>query len=104
MTTETVTEETMSFIKLARTKDPVVVEQNLTRRITDAVDEELESLATHVLSSPDFDDVFQPEVLGPLHRGDGVSALKALSSRLRRRFAKLLRDSQYGEDETFYGQ
>lgn len=93
-TTETVTDDTKTLIDMVKTKDEVSVEQHLTRRMNKALNGELELLASHVLCDAQFDDVNLPEVLGPLGRGDGVGALKALCSRMRRRFAKLLRDHQ----------
>ena len=103
-TTETITAESRQLIELAKSRDPVSFEQALTRHINSILDSELENLATYILSDREFDNVNHPEVRGPMGRGDSVGALMALTSRMRRKFAKALRDHQRGEDDVFTDQ
>lgn len=98
---ELVREEVAELIQLVETKSPSQVSQWLRRRLNQYLDEELEVLATHVLAEMDLPHNL-PEVRGPLFRGEYERGLDALVSRLRRRFAKLLRDHQRGEDDAFY--
>jgi len=91
----------MELYKVAGTREPHVFAQMLRRRMNLFLDEELETLATWVLSEADFDTSI-PEVQGPLTRGEPDKALAALISRMRRRFAKALRDHQRSESDDFY--
>lgn len=93
--------EVEELIHLARTKHSVHVSQWLRRRLNRFLDEELEVLATHVLSELELPHDMA-EVRGPLYRGDYDKGLDLLVSRLRRKFAKTLRDHQRGEDDDFY--
>lgn len=89
------------LMKVAREKEPHLVAQFLRRKLNAHLDDELEVLASHVLSEADFDTRI-PEVMGPLNRGDTDGAMLALVSRMRRKFAKMLRDHQRGESDDFF--
>lgn len=67
--------------------------------VNERLDEELELLATHVLTVE-----FEwrvPEVQGAMYRGQPDLAFQHLMSRMRRRFAKILRDHQRSDVDTF---
>lgn len=91
----------MLLIELAKTRDAHVFAQAFRRRLNQFLDDELETLATWVLSEAQFD-VHVPEVMGPLGKGQPEVAMEALVSRMRRRFAKTLRDHQRSETDDFY--
>lgn len=97
---ELVRQEVDELLKLAN-KSPHQVALWLRRKMNQHLDEELEVLATHVLSELELPHDF-PEVRGHLFRGNYEMGLDQLVSRLRRKFAKLLRDHQRGEDDDFY--
>jgi hypothetical protein len=92
-------EDVEELVNLVQRK-PWLVQKWLQRRLNKHLDEELEVLASYVLSEMSLRHDY-PEVLGPIYRGDYESGLSALVSRLRRQFAKLLRDHQRGEDDDF---
>lgn len=96
-----VDEATAELIRLAQTRSAYNVSQWLRRKLNQFLDEELEVLASHVLSDMELPYDF-PEVKGPILRGEYDKGLAQLTSRLRRRFAKLLRDHQRSEDDDFY--
>lgn len=96
-----VNEDIAELVELVQRKTPGHVAQWLRNRLNQHLDEELEVLATHVLAEMELPTDF-PEVRGPLLRGNYDEGLRQLTSRLRRRFAKLLRDHQRGEDDEFY--
>lgn len=98
---EAVGEDVLNLIRLAQTRDPHVFAQQLSRKMNQFLDDELEALATWVLSADEFATNI-PEVVGLLGRGDHEGAMAALSSRMRRRFAKALRDHQRSEADDFY--
>lgn len=99
---EQVPEEVTNLIKTATTKEPGVVAQWLRRKLNAHMDEELEVLASHVLSEAGFEDVLElPEVRGPMGRGDTETAARAIISRMKRKFAKLLRDHERSENDDF---
>jgi hypothetical protein len=93
-------EDVREFLKLA-SKSYSLAAQWLRRRLNQYLDEELELLATHVLSEMELPHNY-PEVLSRLYRGDYEEGLQRLVSRLRRKFAKLLRDHQRSEDDSFH--
>ncbi len=100
--TDYITAEVQTLIDTVKNKEPHLVAQHLRRQMNSHLDEELEVLATFVLSSPDFDAVVDlPEVIGPLGRGQPETAMRALVSRMRRKVAKMLRDHQRGEADDF---
>lgn len=96
-----VDEATEELIRLVNTRNAHKVSQWLRRKLNQFLDEELEVLASHVLSEMELPYDF-PEVKSPLLRGDYDAGLAQLTSRLRRKFAKLLRDHQRGEDDEFF--
>lgn len=102
-TPEAVSDDVLEFIEVAKKKEPHLVAQALRRKLNESLDEELEVLATHVLSEAVFD-IHVPEVLGPMGRGDRDGALHAAVSRMRRKFAKMLRDHQRSESDNFYDE
>lgn len=93
--------ELKHLINVARTKDHSAVAGWLQRKLNMHMDEELEVLATYVLGEAVFDVASLPEVMGPLGRGDKELAMAMLVSRMRRKFAKLLRDHKRGETDDF---
>lgn len=98
---EAVGEDVLALITLAQTRDAHTFATQLHLKMGQYLDDELEALATWVLSADDFE-VRTPDVMGPLNRGDTEGALKAICSRMRRRFAKALRDHQRSEADEFY--
>jgi len=97
---EAVPEDIRQLMRLATTKEAHVISQWLRRKMNEHLDEELEVLASHVLSEMDFDPNI-PEVMGPMGRGDTRAGLAALISRMKRKVAKLLRDHQRSENDDF---
>lgn len=99
---EQVPDEVLSLIRIAQDKEPQHVAQWLRRKLNAHLDEELEVLATHVLSEADFEEVLTlAEVRGPLSRNDTDTAIRAVVSRMKRKFAKLLRDHERSENDDF---
>lgn len=96
-----ISDSVKQLIFLAKERDATVFSNALQNRLNQYLDEELEVLATWVLSVADFDHRV-PEVLGPLGRGEHEQAMQALCSRMKRRFAKALRDHQRSEADDFY--
>lgn len=97
---EATPDDVLQLIKIATTKEAHLVSQWLRRKVNTHLDEELELLASHVLSEAEFD-IRVPEVLGPYNRGNLDGALAAAVSRMKRKFAKLLRDHQRSENDDF---
>lgn len=97
-----VSPEVEEFIRLVKAdKPPYLIGQWLSQWLNRKLDSELELLASTTLSM-DLDDILKdPAALGCLYRGNYQPGLQHLASRMRRRFAKLLRDHQRSDKDLF---
>lgn len=101
--TPQVTQEVLDFIEFVRQeRPPYVIGQWLSQYIARKLDAELELLASHVLLLEA--DISDPQIQGPISRGNTREGLQQLQSRMRRKFAKLLRDHQRADDDLFTDQ
>ena len=98
-----VSPEVEDLIKMVTSgRPPYIIGQYLSDLFNRKLDAELELLASHALQIEM--DLKDPAVLTPIHRGQPHEALLQLQSRMRRKFAKMLRDHQRADDDLFTDQ